>query len=904
MTSTQEITGCIKEHCIWFAALQPEVGRVSAGARARLKRAGECQNRSPLMKRKLGALIPLLLFTAACLAADAPAEERKLVGTLGVPSAIEITGAKTFTADDLRFALAGSYAYLLAAHPAAPFASYATAVETALVKGYRNAGFRDARVTAAVSEAGDRLRVQIEEGRKFVLGDIRITGVAAALADDLAKVLTTKSAPAPETLADRVTDFIEERAAPKRKAALEKIALKLNAEIPRSGTDKPLGVAVSVTASADAITGGGLLKKDKRTDPFWEAGDPFPFETMTANAAATELRSVLAARGKSLMGVKAGMTAADATGRVNLAVQLTDAPDAIVGNLTVTGHKRDTAAEILAATGLKKGARFTGDTIRRANLALWDSARFLNFDLTPTPRDGGSGEVDIAVEVEECAEMQPLREPLTRVQQAVVRLSGWMSAEFSRREISLRLSDDLKNEIALAFSPRAGFAVVLRAQAAQMLGVHGGVEKGLAVATAGERAAAQEFGNKDGTLTLKFGVTSSPKERPVGSHTKSCDFGASYVTSSASGDDHAAVRTEIIIAPAVLASIEWARSGRGVKYEDGMVRAEFGDGAEKGWIRFAEQSGELTEAGVAQMAVFGRVASVSLGVKPGEVARLREGIEDARRGRTPAALAENSILELVATAPAVAQFSTAIFNEKDLKKVGLTARLTEKVLASFLTEFFKAPENADGRTQFFIPPDPTAPTSVLASMLHGMLFQWAQELWPPDAWPAKLGREIFYVAAGHTAYTGQVLGELYDDPRMGPFGSHATAQLLSKVDPAMARKFLERARDRSSVEDLRRELELLLDVRGKRSAILGGIVAEFGKLEADSLALLAGSLGPEFAAEMRAWREKFATTRTGDLPSAAVLLPYLLRGWERGGRAKFVAEIEAILAKDAPGSRR
>ena len=101
------------------------------------------------------------------------------------------------------------------------------------------------------------------------------------------------------------------------------------------------------------------------------------------------------------MSVKAGMTDDDATGRVNLAFQLTDAPDAVVGDLTVTGHKRDTAAEIIAASGLKKGARFTGDTIRRANLALWNSARFLNFDLTPTLHDGGSGEVDIAVEVEE-----------------------------------------------------------------------------------------------------------------------------------------------------------------------------------------------------------------------------------------------------------------------------------------------------------------------------------------------------------------------------------------------------------------------------------------------------------------------------------------------------------------------
>ena len=98
------------------------------------------------MKTRLVTLIPLLIFTALCTAAENPPPGRKFVGSLGMPSAIEITGAKTFTADDLRFALAGSYAYLLAAHPSAPFHSYAAAVEAALVKGYRHAGFRDARV--------------------------------------------------------------------------------------------------------------------------------------------------------------------------------------------------------------------------------------------------------------------------------------------------------------------------------------------------------------------------------------------------------------------------------------------------------------------------------------------------------------------------------------------------------------------------------------------------------------------------------------------------------------------------------------------------------------------------------------------------------------------------------------
>ena len=371
------------------------------------------------MKTRLVTLIPLLIFTTLCAVAQNPPAERKSVGHLGMPSAIEITGATTFTADELRSALAGSYAYLLAAHPSAPFHSYATTVKTQLVKGYRASGFRDARVTAEVSKAGDRLLVQVEEGRRFMQGDLRIEGVPAAFAAELIGVLTAKPAPGPETLADRVTDFIEERAEQKRKAAAEKIAVKLAMQPPSSG-----GVSAALDISASESGGsflGGSLKRQKRTDPFWERGETFSFEGTSASADVRELRTVLAGRGKSLMGVKAKTTEDAATGRVDLTYHLTDAPDAIVGEILVTGNKRDTAAEIIAASGLKKGAPFTSDTIRLANLALWNSARFLNFDLTSVARDGQRPEVDITVDVEEDAKMQPLREPLTRGQQEIGR---------------------------------------------------------------------------------------------------------------------------------------------------------------------------------------------------------------------------------------------------------------------------------------------------------------------------------------------------------------------------------------------------------------------------------------------------------------------------------------------------
>ena len=832
--------------------------------------------------------------------------QRKFVGNLGMPSAIEISGAKTFTSDDLRFALAGSYAYLLAAHPSAPFDSYAVTVETELVKGYRNAGFRDARVTAVTSKAGDRLLVQIDEGRKFVQGDIRITGVPAALAQDLIDVLTDKPKPAVSTLADRVSQFIEEHAAPKRQAEAEKLATKLARQVPSFGTGKAGLVDLSASNTITNFVGlaGISFQAEERTSPFWKSGDPFSFAAMTPNAAASEIGRILVARGKSLVGVRAGTIEDEATGRVHLVYQLTDAPNAVVGDIFVEGNKRDSAADIIAASGLKKGGPFTNETIRDANLALWNTARFLNFDLTPAQRSGARPEVDITIEVEDEQDMPPLREPLTRENQALVRLANWMTFEFPKREVALRFSADAGGEAALAVAPGAGMALLLKTQAeGQMIGIRAGENSGLLVAASGQRTAARDFGIAGGTVVVRLSIV--PGQRGD-SQRNDFLFGLNYSSKGErNGGERVPLRTDILIAPEALCSRAGDRFGA-PKFENGFVRYELDRDKAKPGVRFVEATGELIEIGgsvpESDPKSFLHSASWSLGVKPGEVARLGEAMEDAKRGHDPARLEEQSVLELIATSPVGMQLLAAFTPNENLKTSGISARVLEKaltaILSPILSEALKPPDPKDDKPQFFIPIDPGAPTSAWATIIGAMYFQFAQDLWPPDAWPAKLGREIFYVATGNTTYTPLVLDELYKDPQMGPLGSKVTAELLKKTDPASARRFLRRAGERSSVEDLRRELDLLLNVRGKGSGVVKSLVGDFGAMDLESIELLAGILGPEFAAEVRAWRMEFATTQ--DKPPVEVLMPYLLRGWERGGRAKFVGEIDAMLAKDGP----
>jgi hypothetical protein len=67
--------------------------------------------------------------------------------------------------------------FLSAAHPAAPLAEYAPALERMIRSGYLRQGFAEVQVNANVEADKSRVRVTINEGRRFKTGQIRFIGV-------------------------------------------------------------------------------------------------------------------------------------------------------------------------------------------------------------------------------------------------------------------------------------------------------------------------------------------------------------------------------------------------------------------------------------------------------------------------------------------------------------------------------------------------------------------------------------------------------------------------------------------------------------------------------------------------------------------------------------------------------
>lgn len=90
----------------------------------------------------------------------------------------------------------------------------------------------------------------------------------------------------------------------------------------------------------------------------------------------------------------------------------------------------------------------------------------------------------------------------------------------------------------------------------------------------------------------------------------------------------------------------------------------------------------------------------------------------------------------------------------------------------------------------------------------GYLMQAADQLFEREAWPSTLLRAAAGMAAGENKYTQYDLMRLYSSDQVGPLGFLTTSSVVPV--PILAATFAQRGRDRLSVDDFRRDYQVLL----------------------------------------------------------------------------------------------
>jgi hypothetical protein len=818
------------------------------------------------------------------------------VGALGNPQAIDFEGNQSFPAAALRKGLAGWPDFLLAGHPAAPLADCLAAIRRALIRGYQQQGFPEAQVEVTVDGTRQRIRARITEGPRFRRGEVRISGAKAIPAASLVRALTEPPAQAPDRLTQAVQTVLAQQRAPQSgqpaEAAIKQVAEKL--------PSAQLGAAPAV-AIPDLFAGRG-----PPADAYWIPGDPAPFTDDFPDLAGKEVRRLLAERGHPLADVTVSLRRDPATHLAHLSVDIaSEGPRTVLGTIEVTGCQRSRREDILRITGLKPGDPVTPDVISRAQLALWTSARFYTFDVTIKPRPAPAREVDLGITVEEIETLPALHEPLTRLQAALVRFANWMTIASAQSGLALTTSALGPAPLQAAYVPDQGLVALVQGRAGEQLGLSIDRHGARGVAGAGGRFARGEIGQVGWTWNAWMHLTTIADPDKSGRRSN-IFFGGSYTSYSTHADraksgGQGPVNLDFILSPAA-ACLNLTKENT-ARYENEDVTLVDAGGRER--LRFEEATGALREwhppTGDEAGPEPGSPAP-TVTIRPGQAdfAQIRREIDALWVAAAEPLPAGHSFADLMVQHPAAEALLGRLLDREpgaadQERQLVLLARLAMLLYDLPEVRAWRAPDQPAGEASFNIPPDArTASQPGMLASLCGALFHELTFTWQPDAWPAKLARELFYLVAGQTQYTSTVLEELYHDPQMGPIGSVLTAQLLRKYNPQLAWRFARRAVEHGSAEEFRRDWQMLFDPKSRLGGIareICGLLAELSDEDLQGVAkLLTGAdatLWPRAAAELR---------RQKDQPADVVLQPFFDEWWAQHMQPDLENRIGALMA--------
>ena len=145
---------------------------------------------SPQQRRVFASLI-CSLVVACGLASPAGAQDNRLLGALGDPRLLQFKGCNIIPAERVRDELKRDWEVEVAATPSAPLEEYLTTVQRRVTSGYLACGFPNAKVEVTTNPEKSAVVVNVNEGQRYMAGEVKITGTKTVDTAALIKELTT-----------------------------------------------------------------------------------------------------------------------------------------------------------------------------------------------------------------------------------------------------------------------------------------------------------------------------------------------------------------------------------------------------------------------------------------------------------------------------------------------------------------------------------------------------------------------------------------------------------------------------------------------------------------------------------------------------------------------------------------
>lgn len=823
------------------------------------------------------------------------------VGRFSNPRMLLFEGVESIDPEEIYSALSYSSRFVLASHPAAELDAFLRELEGCLILGYQATGFPDVEVKADWSDVEESVVVRIKEGPRFKAGDLQITGANVLPEERLRELLILKEEIEPAPLS-RAEAFYQAMLA-RKTLPPDRVKEELQKVFPESFPDDNAKQDTVDLATLDPLLlmGADLGLGESTENPgFWEEGKWVDYRPETLRKAESAVRAFYQEERRFLARFEVKWAPRPEIGVVDLVVEVDDegAP-ARLGVWHVAGQRINSEEDLAEYLELEKGMALSGDFVGEIQRKLYESARFLGWEVTPRLSLKKRGpnqvlEIDLLVHVEEHWMAPPLSSPWSREQKAMLNFARWLNHKAGVEEdMVLSGSADTDNgplsvKVALG-SGRLSLSADGPNYQIHVVGKREAMAK--MVIGAGENPLFRaEFpvpttGLKGSLVTYQHGNVDPYNLKISGFEV----FGSAVNNST---------EPSKFVAGMDLATAMRMGSDLCEFQDNGDVVLTTGSVGPRGTLRFHEASGRL---------ISWKMDGAVLQAEKGAVERIEKELT-TRSQDLPNWLDGKRTFSLLFLGMG---FAAELLRDDNFGAAGLTdevtARLRERMkrwtpvasvlgdVAGTLSDKLDAAIASSQETSFTIPL--TAPelgsqqlgqiTSMFLAMGgYDMLSRYLE----PGTWPDLVAREVLFFLDGKPYYIHDTIQKLLDDDSMGPLGCLLCARLLqqqSAWNPAAADQFITKARKELNRDGFAKDWTLALGGNAGEDGFGWKTLKSLGRLTDEQIASV-------FPAEIAGTVLDFMNSirEIGDNTDAAALAPVMDRLWDNGLDEIFTEKVD------------
>ena len=732
------------------------------------------------------------------------------VGEYSDPARLEIRDSKTFSAEEIKRELVGIFTVRLAAHPAADLLEYIESLKKHIQAGYRKAGFPETQVHGELDLDSHRIVLRIDEGPRYMVGDVSVKGAKTIPSEQLIERLTT-----PQPPKDAVAQSFQQQDG---RTTIQ--------WVDQDGKEAPLEPAVwrrGKPASFDAWAVSPI-------DRFSASGRN---STPGAKSPSASIRNATAAALADLgyyypaFEVYLAPPPNSAPKRegnpVSLVIQIKDeGPPGVLGEIEVTGAKINSREDILNYLELKSGTVLTRDEMVRIKQRLWESARFIKHNVTPLKPACPTDKLMLRIDVLEYSKAPPLSQSLSPEEQVLLKLRDWLadSRHWPGDLVMKVVCPD--GTLEAVVSSREGLYVSMERSEKGVAVVQGNraavfSRDGIGIYSPGEgrKFVAPPFGSAV-AFGLRLSLTEDfkhPTNLAFSLETRSCDDAASPP-----------FRLTLDMQPAFFLALAHENDAK-TDLREGVLTVH----AKENEIWCVDAAtGRLVE--LRRSWPYEDVMSLADGKNPKQtpaaekIANVRVSFETDAFARRVAELHRATAQHSNSFVPGHPLGSFLAFLADDLdicalaeSKLGSPQRwlAVRKMLRGPLLDPIDARLTApDRKTPFVIPAAPGQLEKYAVTNPRAWacgVFTHADKMFPRSSWPCTVAREASLVVLGKGDRAGQECQRLINSPETGPLCLLVLGTLAERVDRKLAARCAERGLQKLSREAMLRDCRPLAD---------------------------------------------------------------------------------------------